>query len=214
MFSVRPPMELARVEVTHPPAHTVGSVLSAGEYLRSATRRSHVDAERSLGLGIPLTLPVYRHAVAVFCAVFEPIEAALAVWEDANPGAWVVTRRAYWALDDLDQLSGGRAELAAVSSSLEKAPPSAICAAEVFGWLYVLEGSALGATAVARQVRTEIAGAPAQFFARADPSRWPGFLAVLDDALDSSDLQAEATRSAQVVFERFVSASRVGNSRG
>ena len=68
------------------PAHTPAVLLFARSYLRSATRSSDGDAERSIRLDRPLTLSVYRPAVAVF-VVFEPMETLLAIWADAHPGA-------------------------------------------------------------------------------------------------------------------------------
>lgn len=128
---------------------------------------------------------------------FLPIEAAL---DRAGMGAlipdWPTRRRAAALLADL-------AALGLQPPATIPAPPLS-STADMLGAAYVLEGSRLGGTILARTVPEAL---PRTFLEPGNPLAWRAFVTVLDERLSSqADLQ-EAARTAAAVFEAFSAAA-------
>ncbi|WP_420141145.1 hypothetical protein [Sphingomonas sp.] len=83
--------------------------------------------------------------------------------------------------------------------------------AEAFGMAYVLDGSRLGGTMIARTVP---AGLPKAYLSAShEPGEWRGFLASLDAAADGQESWIEAAiTAARRVFALYAEAARCERS--
>ena len=116
---------------------------------------------------------------------------------------WPERRRRTALAEDLRGLGLAPAPLAAGTSQ-------PLSRAQMLGTLYVLEGSRLGATVLARQAETSSSPAVksnVRYLSHGKGLRfWPSFQCVLNAAAVSPDEQAAATRSAKRAFEIFIRA--------
>jgi len=84
----------------------------------------------------------------------------------------------------------------------EVVPPASEDAA-LLGYLYVIEGSKLGARMLGRQIASTLPTAPRRFFSAAsDPSSWADFCAYADARCPPAR-QAEAVKAALTMFDFF-----------
>lgn len=75
--------------------------------------------------------------------------------------------------------------------------------AEIFGALYVLEGSRLGARFILRQIDKSAVGGAIHYLSHGDPNLWPTFLAALEDSPDAHANFASVLDAALSTFEIF-----------
>lgn len=122
---------------------------------------------------------------------------------DVSAGA---RRRASWIADDLRQLGAQPArtdEIVAPDFSFVNSPGRAI------GCLYVLEGSALGAQYLSRQLQARLGIAPETggrylaAYGERTGERWKAFQAWANGALQSPELLNDAVFASLRTFERF-----------
>lgn len=169
---------------------------SARERLRAATQQQHerVDAlfgRLNLGQEADYRLFLTSHAAALL-----PMEQ----WLDAHAGAVV---------DDWRERSRDaalRADLAAMDIPVPAGEPFAPESAlpSVAAILYVVEGSKMGGRVLARRVRDDL---PKQYLtAGGNSAAWQKLVSRLDDIVVSGEDLNVATRSAGLVFERFMMA--------
>ena len=177
---------------------------SAHEHLRAATSAGHEAAEAALALSGPVTDEVQRRALALFLAVFAPVENVLSRWQLSHPGAWQVQRVSHLAAADLRQLPGAT-HRAGPPWPVLPPPEGAGGAPEALGYAYVLEGSRLGAAVVARRIAQDRPTAPSSFFAVAERGRWRSFLSVLEVTLAEERARERAASAAGSVFSELVS---------
>lgn len=172
--------------------------MSAHAYLRVATRAAH-DQVDSLLSGFDLG---QRKDYAVFLRIqataFLPVELAL---DEAGARSlvadWPDRRRSALLKADLDALQ--------IASPPALAPPNFAGSDAILGGLYVLEGSRLGGTMLARSVGD---GLPRRFLGAA-PLRggWKGLIALLEQHLTSDVQRERAAKSAILTFDCFYRAA-------
>lgn len=170
--------------------------------LRAAVAPAHAELERRLDLiSDSLTEERYADALAVLGTALAPVEQALSLHPSTSWSVEVLT-----PLIDQDLQSLGRPACAA-GGIAPVTSPSAIDADAWWGAAYVLEGSRLGASAVARHLATVLPTAPRAYFdagAAGGPARWFSFRLAARAALHSPDQVAVAVRAAVRVFESLV----------
>ncbi|MCW2777690.1 MAG: hem oxygenase [Frankiales bacterium] len=162
------------------------SDLPLSDLLRTETRPAHAAAEQAFALEDRLRdVAAYGALLARLRDVYGPAEAALLGlrgWDRLTPVVDVAARqRAHLLDDDLAALSAHDAAL----PRPRPVPPVLDSLAAGLGWLYVLEGSALGGRVVAGHARRALgADLPVTFFSgetrhglRTD---WRSLLAALD----------------------------------
>ncbi len=161
--------------------------------LRAETAEAHRVLDEGLGRYDLADEADYRRFLRIHAHALLPLEAALA--DRAPWPAW--------------QPRGGalRADLAAlgiaVPPPLAVAPPAT--AAEAWGMLYVVEGSRLGGTLLARRVG---AGLPAAYLgARHGPGEWRQFLDAMETDATSERYRELAVAGAQRTFAIFAEAA-------
>jgi heme oxygenase len=195
-------------EIAIPTPHHVDCSLSTRpksllrSILRDATAEDHSRLDATLGAFDLCTVPGYRRFLEINAAALLPLERSLeragvrAVLPDWNDRA-----RTDAILTDLARLGGTPTSLDAP----ELAKRSAL-----FGTLYVLEGSRLGAAYLLRTVKAcnepLISGTTAFLGHGAGRHFWPQYLAALEahaDELAEDDL----VRSARAAFDLFAQAA-------
>ena len=170
--------------------------------LRNATAPDHARLDAALGAHDLCTVSGYRHFLEINAAALLPLERSL---EHAGVRAvlpdWNDRARSAAIVSDLARL-GGRPRLLDA--------PALSGATAVFGTLYVLEGSRLGAAYLLRTVRActdpTISGTTGFLGHGAGRQLWPHYLATLEahaDELDEDDLVG----SARAAFDLFAHAA-------
>jgi heme oxygenase len=177
-----------------------------------ASLHDEIEAGAAIPDGI-LSLADYASCLGRFYAVFAPVEAALAEFEDWPE--WGIDLAAHCRTPAL------RADLAALGFDHAGLPrlvaPMLADFASGLGALYVLEGSALGGKVILRSLEarlgTRMAGATAFFGAagRDGALAWPAFKARLDAFGEGRPAaQARVVAGAMAVFRQFAEALRSG----
>ncbi len=178
-----------------PPSTTVAPV----QALRVATAPYHQRVDSLFSQFVVSHEAGYALLLSAQALAYLPLEDAL---HRAGAGLliadWHRRRRSDSLLSDMALLG------IAVPHALEV--PSFASAPEVLGGVYVLEGSRLGATLLARSVSPNL---PASFLAgKAMRGAWRNLLLLLNDSLtDADDLQL-ASAAAEKVFSVFEQAAR------
>jgi heme oxygenase len=163
--------------------------------LRISTASAHARLD-GLAAAFPLsTRDGYADFLAAHAAALIPIEQALA---EADVNAllpdWPSRCRSGAVMRDLDIL---RAELRAIA-----VPP--ICGeAAIFGTLYVLEGSRLGARVILQNLDPRIAGAATHYLQHGDTRLWPTFLSALEASNEAHEDFSATLDAALCTFEVF-----------
>ena len=176
--------------------------MSAHQSLRLATQSLHERVEAAVDLPAQAERD-YRALLVALLALFEPVEARLAALPWAEAG-----------LDLRRHLRAPllRADLRALGVSPADAPrvpaPAIGSLAAGFGALYVLEGSALGGTLIARRAAAALGlGPEATRFFRSEGRdvgpTWRAFLAALDAYVVGPERLAAAVQTAAATFEAF-----------
>ena len=195
-------------EIAIPTPHHVDCSLSSRpksllrNILRNATSEDHARLDATLGAFDLCTVPGYRRFLEINAAALLPLERSL---ERAGVRAvlpdWDDRARTAAILSDLAGLGGRPAPLDA---------PELSGRAAMFGTLYVLEGSRLGAAYLLRTVKAcsdpMISGTTAFLGHGAGRQFWPHYLAALEahaDELAEDDL----VRSAHAAFDLFAHAA-------
>lgn len=174
--------------------------MSAHAYLRVVTRAAH-DQIDSLLSGFDLgDRARYAQFLTVQAAAFLPIEQAL---DEAGVKAlvpdWLDRRRSHLLRDDLDSLNTAVPPIVT--------PPPFTSPDDIFGGLYVLEGSRLGGTMLSRSVGP---GLPQRFLGAAlPPGGWKGLIALLEQHLTSDVQRERAGKSAILAFDCFFRAATI-----
>jgi heme oxygenase (biliverdin-IX-beta and delta-forming) len=160
--------------------------------LREATCAQHRALDEQLARLDLGDAVCYRSFLEATAAALLPLEALLVRSGVAAEFIdWPQRRRADALRADLLATGGSVQPLSLEMSSLSRA--------EMFGMLYVLEGSRLGARVLLHRVPVHIAAT--RYLSAGDPSSWPTFLA----HLESTRLAGESamTRTAVQTFEIF-----------
>lgn len=177
-------------------------------YLRKATRREHAAAEDT---AVMRALLDARLDAAGYIGLLLGYHALYGEWE---------SRQAHWLSGDL--LAAGwryRSRLPAIESDLRAlgGQPSAVTGADpatvfdgpstpAWGWLYVVEGSALGGQVIARRLAAGFPGHAHQFFNQGHGNgqpTWREFQIVMDGQLGSAGARRAIALEARVAFGRF-----------
>ncbi|MEO7635673.1 MAG: biliverdin-producing heme oxygenase [Sphingomicrobium sp.] len=171
---------------------------SARFRLKAATAEAHERLDRIYSAFDLRRREDYGCFLRSLAVAFVPVEAALAAGGIARlVSGWSATVRSDALRRDLDDLSLALPPFA-LSPAFSTVP-------ELLGALYVLEGSRLGGTMLARSVAP---GLPFRFLASTNASGWRDLTKLIDERLrDVADLRA-AARSAAAVFDLFEHAAR------
>jgi heme oxygenase len=165
----------------------------ARSVLREATAADHERVDRAFGHFDLTDREGYTAFLLAQAHGFLPIEAAIDAADprDLLPD-WAERRRADRLLADLAALG--------VSSPATASWPDFHSQADILGAIYVLEGSRLGGSMLARSVP---AGLPRSFIGAADTARWRKLIELLDKRLTTSDQHALAIDAARRAFALF-----------
>lgn len=170
--------------------------------LRTATRQAHhLLDHHALLAPLPrpdLTLSAYGDALAALHGIHQAGETAIAAGL-ARLGLSYPWQPRQTELD---------ADLAALGRTpwpLRIATAPCQDAADLIGYLYVIEGSRLGGLVIGRQLATHLPQAPCRFYDdQHAPARWTGFNAFAE-ACCPPHLHPRALATAQAVFQDYSS---------
>lgn len=173
-------------------------IRSVRSLLRATTAPDHDRVDTAFA-GFDLADPDgYRRFLIAQAGPVAAVEAAI---DACGPLAlvpdWPERRRAGLIAEDLADLG----------SAMPAADPFALAGeAAMLGALYVLEGSRLGGSVLARNIPMEL---PARFMrCPPAPNRWRALIATLEQALVTRDRIDIATGAARAVFDRFERSAR------
>lgn len=136
--------------------------MSLSARLKSETLEAHQQLEKQL---VPFMKSVnssksYANLLSIFYGFTAPTEQLLDRYLVNNPVSFHNQRRkADWILDDLKNLSSKPTEI----SFCEKLPEIQL-AAQAMGMLYVLEGSTLGGSVIAKMLQSRLLSVPEATF--------------------------------------------------
>jgi heme oxygenase len=178
--------------------------------LRQATAGHHARIEALLGLGGPFDRAHYGRVLQGFGAFLQEWEPRIARALPASAQAWFAQgRRAHLVRQDLQALG-----VPALSAD-EAVVPSIGSAAQAWGSLYVLEGSALGGQLIAQGLRRRLGieahngGAYFSGCGSGTAARWREYRQRADEALtDRPADQAQAADAAVRTFETLITTFR------
>jgi heme oxygenase len=166
--------------------------------LRAGTQAEHARVDNVFGAFDLATLEGYRSFLAAQADALVPLELALdAAGADTAVADWASRHRSDLLKADLADLG---ADIPHATSAPTIESPEA-----VLGALYVLEGSRLGGTVLARTVPLSF---PKRFLSASDPARWRSLIQLIDHNLVFPDQLAVALQVARDVFGRFEAAGR------
>lgn len=190
---------------THPPAPEGFPAVIPGlrDRLKQATADAHRDLDTRLGALDLGRLPGYRRFLEINAAALLPLETALESSGVAVIFAdWPQRARRAAMLADLARVGGANR----ASESVDRLSRNA-----VFGALYVLEGSRLGAKYLLRSVAQSsdpvIASATAYLRHGAGQPLWQDFLHMLARQPFSPEDETEVIAGAQTAFSIFARAA-------
>jgi heme oxygenase len=171
--------------------------------LKEATAEAHRDLDTQLSGFDLASLDGYRRFLEANAAALWPVE-------DALEAAGVATVFADWP--QRSRRAAMMADLVRVSGTLNPlAPLPALNRNGVFGALYVLEGSRLGAKYLLRSVAhaadPAIVSATAYLSHGAGQHFWPSFLAALEQEPATPEDEAEMINAAELAFSVFARAA-------
>lgn len=195
-------MLLKSAEHRDPPTAPARQSLTPRFALRTATADAHARLDALYSTLDLANRGDYALFLLGHAAAFLPVEDALAAGADAMIPGWTT------------RLRGGalRADLAVLNLELPapQRSPAFDSEAALLGGLYVLEGSRLGGTVLARTVPT---GLPRAFLGPEPSYSWRAFTALLDQRLADHAALAEAAAAATAVFSVFERCARVALER-
>jgi len=175
------------------------------EVLRAATREAHLQVDACFAR-FDLACPQgYRAFLGVHGAALPRCEACLdSSGVEGLIADWPRRRRGGALLDDLAQLC--------VPPPAAPPPLHRLSAAEMFGMLYVLEGSRMGGAVLAARVRGNTDAccrlATRYLLHGAGQGLWPSFLAALEDSGSVRDDIDAAVAAALATFAVFSASVR------
>ncbi|MDR6852089.1 heme oxygenase [Sphingomonas sp. BE123] len=177
---------------------------SARMFLRAQTAADHDRVDRAFGAFDLSHRDGYRAFLLAQADALLPVEQAIdaAAPTDLLPD-WPQRRRAPLLVADLVELG------VAVAPMPGDGAPDLSDAAALLGAVYVLEGSRLGGSVLARGIAATL---PTRFIGCATaPQRWRGLIEIMDKQIITEEQRATALAAARSVFDRFRhSASRHG----
>ncbi|MFS0736595.1 biliverdin-producing heme oxygenase [Sphingomonas sp. 1P06PA] len=166
---------------------------STRSYLRAATQAWHDRVDHAFSRFSLMDADSYRLFLQAQAHAFLPLEAAIG---RTQPGD---------ALPDWDQRQ--RSDLLIADLAALDAAPGPVSDAplldgepELLGTAYVLEGSRLGGTMLARSVPAHL---PRQFLDANDSALWRSLIRRLDTRLTTDDERSVAASAAQRAFRAF-----------
>ena len=174
--------------------------MSAHAYLRVATRSAHDQVDALLSGYDLADRDDYIRFLGAQAAAFLPVEQALDQADAASliPD-WAERQRSGQLLDDLAELG--------IDPPAGVQAPSFSTPAEVLGGVYVLEGSRLGGSMLARSIGP---GLPRNFLDGGSMrGGWKSLLALLEQNLPSIVERERAGKSAIMTFDCFSRAASV-----
>lgn len=170
---------------------------TARHALRHATAEAHDRVDRLFAAYALDERESYGRFLAAHAAAFLPVEAALdEAGVHAEVADWPERRRAALILADLETLG--------IALPAPIAPPPLPDPAARLGAVYVLEGSRLGGTMLARDVPDAL---PKRYLSGERQASWPVLTALLDRELAEPAALAAATEAALATFARFEDAA-------
>lgn len=160
------------------------------EQLRAATAalHSHLDRHTIMSelMSADLTEARYRQILQHMYPAHQQLEAAVQQGVQELRLGYPLQARLAWLDDDLIKLQCDIPTMAVVkniTSQAELTPAETIAPVAVgslpalVGWLYVLEGSRLGAAVIAKRLQRQLPKSPCNFFSRSvAPQAWSQFL--------------------------------------
>ena len=174
---------------------------SARRGLRRATASHHEAVDRAFSRYDLTSRTGYIDFLTAQAAAFLPVEAAIDAADTGLVDDWPRRRRSHLLRQDLAALDSP-APPVRPEPALNLASPHA-----VLGAVYVLEGSRLGGSLLARQVP---AGWPRQFVTAGDSALWRSLLTMLEKGLVTDDHRATAVTAARAVHEDLESSAAGG----
>lgn len=180
---------------------------SARMFLRAQTAADHDRVDRAFGAFDLSNRDGYRAFLLAQADALLPVEQAI---DAADPAGllpdWPERRRAALLVADLAELGEGAPDPARIH---DEWGPLMSDAAALLGAVYVLEGSRLGGSVLARGIAAAL---PTRFIACPPaPQRWRSLIQIMDTQIVTEDQRATALAAARSVFDRFrQSASRHG----
>lgn len=177
--------------------------------VRQATARLHRQLEAVMDLDrMTASKPAYRSVLSRLFGIHSAIDAALFHFDSTAVLGFGARRRSDDLVVDLLALGLDRQAL----RGLPEAPPLPLPerAAEIAGYLYVVEGSALGGTVISQVLRRRLGIGPetgGRFFfgaGAATAARWRAFLAAAEAQVGSAADRRASARAAVELFSRFL----------
>lgn len=166
---------------------------TARQVLRTATSDDHDRVDAAFARFDLADRDDYIRFLLAQAEAFLPVEGAI---DDADAAAilpdWPARRRSALLLDDLRRLGAAPAPAQPGSSFRSRE--------EIFGAIYVLEGSRLGGRLLERSVPADL---PRSFIGTTDNGLWRNLIEVLDTQLLSEDQHRLAIGAARRVFALF-----------
>lgn len=179
-------------------------------HLKETTSVQHKRVERQFGLLDPeLNLQQYQAWLMHLYGYYAPLEEQLSVWSAALAINWEKRRKIPWLIRDLAYL--GVSDKQREEQARCQALPPLTNIAEVFGALYVFEGSTLGGQFIAQHLAKRLqlnADQGAGFFLPygSDPRPcWKAFQLRLLEVGSTPEQEARIITSACNTFESFES---------
>lgn len=177
--------------------------------LRSETREQHLHLEHTVDLRSRFeSREGYHDLLRRMLGLHEPLERALLRIDWSGTAIDIGERRkTAWLRQDLLALDFTAGELAAIPECAEL--PAVDNVARGIGCLYVLEGSTLGGTVIARQIERVLkigVGQGGRFYASYGESlnlMWDRFGAAADQCCDSAVAGDQACAAARDTFQCF-----------
>lgn len=161
--------------------------------LRAATADAHERVDRAFSAFDLTGRDGYTRFLLAQAEAFLPVEAAIdAAGADAFLTDWPARRRSANLLADLDRLDA-RLPIGADRLLFRSRE-------EIFGAIYVLEGSRLGGRMLARSIPADL---PRSFIGTTDAGLWRTLIEVLDKHLISEEQHGLAIAAARRVFGLF-----------
>lgn len=186
------------------------------EQLRAATAalHSHLDRHTMMSelMSADLTEARYRQILQHMYPAHQQLESAVQQGAQELRLGYPLQARLAWLDDDLIKLQCDIPTMAAVKNMTNQAElthsetmaPVAIGSLPALvGWLYVLEGSRLGAAVIAKRLQRQLPNSPCSFFSRSiAPQAWSQFLLFAQQvAAADSD---EVIDAAQQAFTSYI----------
>ena len=175
---------------------------AAHKLLRDATSDCHARVDAAFSAFDLTTKEGYRDFLTAQARAYLPVEAALdeAGAADLLPD-WPLRKRGDALRHDIESLG--------MTAPEQGSTPTFNETSEMWGALYVVEGSRLGGRVLARSVPADM---PTKFLTHyVHKSTWRNLLGQLELRLDNENAQKKAVAAARMIFDLFEDAARTAN---